>query len=140
MKSIWQNIEEGNIDEVRSYLAKGGNVNSEGAWGGTLLFSACLFQNKEIMELLLEHGAKIDHQEDAHHYTPLHLACKYGELETASLLVKHGASLTIKAEGRNAKQWAQSGNHFDIMEMIDSTQNGELEYTAVSGETVHSEG
>jgi uncharacterized protein len=46
----------------------------------------------EIMDIMLEYGAKIDAR-DKYGYTPLHWACRRGEIDTAEFILKKGGSI-----------------------------------------------
>jgi ankyrin repeat protein len=52
------------------------------------------------VRLLIDHGADIAAQDEAHS-TPLHLAALCGGTETVQLLIEHGASVT--AQDRSKK-------------------------------------
>ena len=77
-------VKSGKVDQVREYLkAHPEHVNYKNFWEETPLFFA---QNVEIAQLLIDHGAKIDHASQNKH-TPLLCAAFYGRVEVARLLI-----------------------------------------------------
>ena len=52
--------------------------------------------NKDVVMLLLQHGAKNELEKKS--FTPLHLASQDGETEIAKLLLDHGADVNCKSE------------------------------------------
>lgn len=69
------------------------DVNSKDRSGGTPLLYAVQFGQVEVVEYLLESGAK---QLFGWQVYPIHYACEYGNLEIAKLLVKYGADVNAK--------------------------------------------
>ena len=50
----------------------------------------------DIVEVLIEHGAKVDLRRRIKGETPMHLACSTGKTDVVEILLKHGADKTIK--------------------------------------------
>lgn len=72
----------------------------------------------EGIELLLNHGADIDMQDDTGK-TGLHIVGLTGFLPLASLLLKRGASMTIKDVcGRTAVEVAKIHSNFEVYDML----------------------
>uniref|UniRef100_H3BEC2 Protein phosphatase 1 regulatory subunit n=1 Tax=Latimeria chalumnae TaxID=7897 RepID=H3BEC2_LATCH len=60
---------------------------------------ACIDENLDMVEFLVEHGANIN-QPDNEGWTPLHAAASCGFVEISSYLIKHGASVAaVNSEG-----------------------------------------
>jgi len=84
-------IERGNI-ELRNYLSKGGNPNLKRASGWTLLHQAVNETEKDIVALLIAHGADVNAKENQGR-TPLHLVKNQ---DLAQLLIAQGAELNAQ--------------------------------------------
>ena len=63
------------------------------ASGETPLCSACKAGDRELVQLLLEHGAEVEGPDASRHpeVTALCLAVQSGDLDTVQLLLRHGA-------------------------------------------------
>lgn len=78
------------VDEIRSLLDQGANVNAVDANGVTLLIAASYNGQVEIVRLLLAKGAQVDKAEGSG-FTPLHIASQQGHTEIVKLLLANGA-------------------------------------------------
>ena len=88
--SIWGAASNGNIVAVKQHLAAGTDVNAKDGFADwTALHWAVQFGHKEIAELLIAKGAKLNVQNSLG-YTPLDLAAMNDNKEIADLLRKHG--------------------------------------------------
>ncbi|QKX55818.1 uncharacterized protein TRUGW13939_02916 [Talaromyces rugulosus] len=88
---------DGNIDMVSSLLNFGGNSNSTIHKGGkhyTLLGYAAEQGEREIVSLLLDHGADIE-KENKCGWRPVHLACYRGHARIAEILIEAGADVHV---------------------------------------------
>ncbi len=75
---------------------------------------------REIVELLLEHGADV-HQRGVNDYTPLHWAAGEGDLETVDLLLAHGADpneITRIDDMETALEVAAVAGHTGVVERL----------------------
>lgn len=124
----------GHADVVKYLIAHGADVNinvsshgsstylmGEGIWArrqsplGAAAFQARL----PVIDILLEHGAKIDAQ-DGSAYTPLMWAADIGSRETIMLLLKHGADRNIKSDkGETAKDIATRYGFTEAVNALD---------------------
>ena len=133
-KHILSYINDGDIQEVTEYLAKGGNPNPELYHGAFLLSHACSKENTEIVELLIKYGADVNHKSDSGN-TVLHYLCKYNRFESAKILLKHGADLSIKGEyNETPYEIAQKMGHHEMVTIMDSYLHAEFE-TEIIGAT-----
>jgi|GEM_PF-2766675 len=79
-------------------------VNARDSSGNTPLHKAASVGKKEVVELLLAHGAdvkariEVDNEKDAIGDTPLHVAVSRGRTEVAELLLAHGAEINARNE------------------------------------------
>ena len=73
-------------------LKNGVNVNKKNKFGdrNVPLHAACYKGHREIVDILLQHGANVDEANNSRD-TPLCMACKNGHHEVAKLLLKNGA-------------------------------------------------
>ena len=96
--SIYDAIEDGNIEVVKQHLAAGTDVNSKDKDGWTPLHEAASEGHKSIVELLITKGADVNAKDDDGE-TPLDVAAKP---EIADHLRKHGGKTAeeLKAEGK----------------------------------------
>jgi ankyrin repeat protein len=89
------------------------------------LHSAASGGNKEVVELLIAHGAevnaKVDHIIffDQSYFTPLHYAAQGGHKEVVEVLLAHGADVTAKSvKGKTPLKLAEEAGHQDIVDLL----------------------
>ena len=83
----------GDIGAVKKYLANGANINARNELGETSLHAAAFNKRINIIQLLLDNGAKIN-SEDNNGYTPMDMA----RGEVSVLLGKHGGKENYRTE------------------------------------------
>lgn len=86
-------IKNNNTDEVLKFINNGADLNlslipSE----YTPLMIAAKYDSKEVAELLIEHGAEVNH-EPLEYYFPLSAAAEWNAKNVAEVLINHGARL-----------------------------------------------
>ena len=106
---IWTAAEEGNVEDVKGYLANGVDVDErDELYAGTPLHFAA-YSGNEVVELLIAKGADVNakNQADA---TPLDKAIEKNWDETVSLLRKHGGKTKkeLEAAGKSIKPIAEA--------------------------------
>jgi ankyrin repeat protein len=77
-------------------LEAGCDVNAQDEEGRTALIQATLYNNVEVVQILIEHGANVNTQDFFNGYAALHLAARNYSLELLQLLLKHKAEVDIK--------------------------------------------
>lgn len=97
---------------ARFLIDNGANVNVRDDRGRQPLFTASLLGTKEIVELLVNHGAEINPSEKDSPNIPLHAALRRGHYEIAKYLISKGADvLVVSQSGYTALHAAcESGN------------------------------
>jgi ankyrin repeat protein len=102
-KKLQSALEEGNAHAVQEYLEGGINPNLRDGnkvnQGRPLLSFASMNGHTQVVELLIERGAKVD-KPDFHGRTPLSWAAEYGQLDAVKLLVHHGANVNTEDKER----------------------------------------
>ena len=88
--ALLHDIEKGNLEAVKRYLAGGADINTFDGNGMTLLHQAAGDGQKEIVQYLLDHGANINARrpDDG---APIHCAAVQGHTEVTRLLAARGA-------------------------------------------------
>ncbi|XP_032465562.1 protein phosphatase 1 regulatory subunit 16A isoform X2 [Phocoena sinus] len=84
------------LEDIRSLLQEGADLNAPGDHGATLLHIAAANGFGEAAALLLEHGASLS-TKDRDGWEPLHAAAYWGQVHLVELLVAHGADLNGKS-------------------------------------------
>ncbi|MCD4782298.1 MAG: ankyrin repeat domain-containing protein [Candidatus Eremiobacteraeota bacterium] len=92
-KSIFNAINDGNIEEVRNFINNGADINERNTMGITPLHKGVIVGNKKAVELVLSAGADIEAKNTRENATALHIAASRGELEIAEMLVRSGADV-----------------------------------------------
>ncbi|XP_053593925.1 putative ankyrin repeat protein RF_0381 [Microplitis demolitor] len=92
----------GDIELLKQRIRQGADVNSSGQKGSSPLHVAAWYGHPEIIELLINNGARLDPELNGpmkNGYTPLHLACLNNKIKCVRVLLNYGASVTPKAAG-----------------------------------------
>lgn len=92
--SLHKAAAEGDIDQVKSLISKGINIDSldNADDPATPLHQAVIAGHRDVVEVLLSHGARIDAL-DNRAFTPLHRAAECGHTDIAMLLINKGADI-----------------------------------------------
>ena len=113
-------------DLVDALLVDGVDVDDPTAYRKTLLASASGAGCLAAMQLLIDHGSRLDppavverNPNLSYRHTPLMLASSYNKVEACRLLVKAGADLeTVDEEGESALFWAAKHSAADATECL----------------------
>ncbi|XP_049621814.1 protein phosphatase 1 regulatory subunit 16A isoform X1 [Suncus etruscus] len=84
------------LDDIRSQLQAGADLDAPRDHGATLLHIAAASGFSEAAVLLLEHQASLS-AKDLDGWEPLHAAAYWGQVQLVELLVAHGADLHAKS-------------------------------------------
>jgi ankyrin repeat protein len=94
-KSFFEAVVKGNIEQVKSLIAKGANVNAKDDRGQTSLHLAVRNFYEEIVEFLISEGADVNASQTDASWTPLLDAASTGQTEVIKLLLQHGAKVDV---------------------------------------------
>ncbi|GAB1863262.1 Ankyrin repeat domain-containing protein 49 [Camponotus japonicus] len=98
-KAILNAAEEGNLEKIKKLVHKNRLLlECTDKDGYTPLHRACYGNNVEVVEYLLEAGAKID-AKTQDEWQPLHSACCWNNIECAEALIANGANINAKSKG-----------------------------------------
>ena len=89
-ESLHQVVASGDIDQIKSLISKGADVNAKDRSDRTPLHYAARWGHKDVAELLLAKDADVN-VKDNRGRTPLSLAEEEGHNEIVELLLEHGA-------------------------------------------------
>ncbi|RXJ88088.1 ankyrin repeat domain-containing protein [Arcobacter sp. CECT 8985] len=100
MNALIQAVLNNDIEEVKVLLSRGYDVNEPDKQQMTALLHSCAEQNEEIMKVLIEANAEVNHKNE-HGFSALDIATIAGEIAMATssaksirmqkYLIKHGA-------------------------------------------------
>ncbi len=119
-QDLFKAIEKGNLEEVKSAIGKGANVNERDvAIGDTALVRAIRKGHLDIVKCLVEHGANVN-EADVWNHTPLHKAVDHQDLNMVKFLIENGANINAKekANGKTPLMEAVFWNNFDIVDYL----------------------
>lgn len=110
----------GNLDLVNTLLKNGINPDSlDDGFGLTALHRAASVGHRDIAELLITHGARVNH--GGYKSTPMHCAIQYGHEDIVELLLAHGADVNLKDDwgrGQTPIDVAVRGGRREITELL----------------------
>jgi len=93
-------IIEGDLEQVKALLKQNPKLvnEHEKEFGETLVHTAARWGHKDVVDLLLTHGAEVNAQNKVG-ITPLFIAANEGHENVVKLLLAHGAEINIKTVG-----------------------------------------
>ena len=109
---IFDAIRNSDVDEVRRLINSGANLHVRliDVSQYTPLHYACLFDNEEIVDLLLNSGAEINIR-DMYGNTPLIDVADLGNIKYAKKLLKKGADVNAQNDWGQTALWMAAGNY-----------------------------
>ncbi len=117
-KSLNQAVVDGDIDQVKSKISAGADVNSKNRMGWTLLQTAIRNKRTEIAQLLIDKGADVN-AKDNRGRTTLHFAVESGQKAIVETLIAKGVDVNVM-DGRadNALSLAKKKNQKEIADLL----------------------
>lgn len=115
---LHQAVVEGNIDQVKSLISKGTDINSKNYMGWTPLHTAARHNRKAIAEFLIDKGADLN-AKAKNGKTPLHFAVEWGQKDVVELLIAKGADVnTMSGRSENALSLAKQKGNKEIADLL----------------------
>jgi uncharacterized protein len=113
---VWA-AEKGSLDQVKTWLEKGANVNTKKRYGKTILMTA-VGKTPEVAKLLIDKGADVNSKDDTGR-SVLMTAVAWGNLEVVKLLLEKGADVNARNHnGDTALKMAQNQGHTKIVKLL----------------------
>jgi hypothetical protein len=126
-KPLHQAIIDGEVEQVKSRISAGEDINEKNRMNWTPLHTAIRHQQKEIIQFLIDKGADVNAR-DNFGKTPLHLAVEAGQKDLVEQLIAKGAQINVMdRNGDNALSLATKNNQTEIIEIL--KKNGAQEPT-----------
>ena len=101
---LWDLCWAGKLDEVRSALARGEDVNDKDPFGITALMCAVIWSHNSIVKLLLDQpGVKINEKDNGLGHTALHCAADGNNPKVARMLLLHPTMDSANAKDNNGE-------------------------------------
>ncbi len=115
LSHLYEECMAGSIDSVKNAISFVKNINTPVKDGKTILTLACSFsRQKEVIEILLEHGADVNGSPDSE-LTPLMNAAWFGRADVVRLLLEYGADVNrITKDGFTALVAAARGGSEEV--------------------------
>lgn len=121
-------LANGRLDEVRSRLYWGHDVNTRGTTGYTPLITAAIQNDADLVKVLLANGAEVDafSIEGIGGYTALHMAVHKQNTTIIEMLLRHGANIDAVHKRLDLRddlsvtplQLAIIGGNIDLVEFL----------------------
>lgn len=117
--------EAGDIETVKQMLAKGADASAMGPNSGAL-HCAAAYGHREIVQLLLQHGANPNVADNQSFY-PIHLAAAYKHKDIILDLIEHGAKIDVVTSSQGTIMHIAAANDFYEIMHISGVKRSLLE-------------
>jgi len=117
MPDLYRAAAQGNDEEVKSFLAKGTDVNYKRKNDETALYIASSMGHESIVKVLLAHGAYVNHQ-TTYGWTALMAASEGGHEKVVNMLLAKGAAVDIPGTGDTELVIASSKGHESVVKIL----------------------
>ena len=137
-KSLHQAVVDGDIDQVKSQISAGTDLNSRNRMSWTPLHTAIRNKQTDIAQLLIEKGADINAKDNSGR-TPLHFAVESGQKAIVETLIAKGADINVM-DGRadNALSLAKKNNQKEIADLLIKNGAQEPDPSILLGDRLYS--
>ena len=110
----------GDVEELRSILATGVDINVKSSVGRTALHHTCLKGYAEAAQLLLGKGADVEATSDGG-WTALMLASFAGHTAIARALLEKGAAIErVNVIGKSALDYARQASRSEVVKLLEA--------------------
>jgi ankyrin repeat protein len=116
-------------------LARGADVNSKDKDGRTPLHLAAESADADIVELLLDNGARINEKDDESGFTALHYAARFGNKDAAEVLIARGADINAKDKQGHTPLQVAVNHDYKVAELL-INKGADSGIRAESGQTL----
>ncbi|PVD36268.1 hypothetical protein C0Q70_03246 [Pomacea canaliculata] len=125
----------GQAQIIKSLIDNKAELNRVDSKGFSSLCYACNRGQKEVVDILLSHGANVNIKTKVGDMTPLLLACQMDFPDIVRRLLQEGANLEAEdAEGRTALHAASNGSSVDLVKLL-VTRGARIDHRDKSGWT-----
>ena len=118
MAPLWELCWDGKLEEARSALARGEDMNDKDSCGETALMNAVWVKHNSIVKLLLDQPGVKTNEKDDYGRTALHEAAFNNNREAARMLLLHPTMDSANAKtngGFTAVMWAVRWGHKEVL-------------------------
>lgn len=109
------------LDMIKLLLKFKANINTTGPSGTTALYVACTEGKEDIVEYLLNNGARVDLYRfpGKAKYSPLYMAARNGHVKVMKLLIEHGSDINhVSYEGKTALHCSALSNEPEAVKVL----------------------
>jgi outer membrane protein assembly factor BamB len=116
---IIEAIKTGDIAQVKRLMDKGSGPNVRHKGGASALRWAAVYGHRDIVILLLDHGAKVNMEQRGAREEQLIVSTIRGESQQVTDLLARGADVDARAEaGHTALHWASAMGHAHLVKLL----------------------
>ena len=134
MPAFWVLCQNGELDEVRSELAHGGDVNDKDYSGNTALMYAVFEKHNSIVKLLLDQPGVQINEKNSKGWTSLHYAALSNNPEGARMLLMHPTMDSANAKDNDtAVMLAVVQGHKEVLRELVKHQSVSLDVRNLGG-------
>ncbi len=119
-EQLFEASKTGDVDEVKSLLQEGIDVNTEDVYGDTALFYAVQWNHKAVVELLVSAGADVNHRSTRNGSTALMAINDRDNSECLQVLLDKGADINARMtlEGGTALFYASFIRNIPVIKLL----------------------
>ncbi|OAB79342.1 hypothetical protein WSTR_05300 [Wolbachia endosymbiont of Laodelphax striatellus] len=112
-------VQGGDLNEVRSLIAQGANIDTNDKNGNTPLYSAAEIGDLNLVKLLLDNGANIEAKNGEYQATPLHGAVENYRIDVVKLLLNRGTNVNAEDKGNwTPLHYAADNDNLNIVKLL----------------------
>jgi len=118
-KSLHLPAAEGNLEQVKTEIEGGREVDSKDIAGQTALMYAAETGRMEVIKYLVSKGANVNARSQGYHYTALMYAASGNRLEALEYLIARGAEIDAPSfKNATALMMSARAGHIDIVKIL----------------------